>query len=132
MERPQTVYEKLYQKQSLRFEQSPAGLTVEGTLKSGEYELAGNVSSQFISGLLFALPLLAGDSTLHLIPPVESRSYIEMTRAAPAAVRVESRWQDETTLFIPAGRNTGLAITRWRAITARRPSRRCWERCRAA
>ena len=70
MERPQTVYEKLYQRQSLRFEQSSAGLTVEGTLKSSEYELAGNVSSQFISGLLFALPLLAGDSTLHLIPPV--------------------------------------------------------------
>ena len=66
MERPQTVYEKLYQEQSLRFEQSSAGLTVEGTLKSSEYELAGNVSSQFISGLLFALPLLAGDSTLPL------------------------------------------------------------------
>ena len=64
MERPQTVYEKLYQKQSLRFEHSSAGLTVEGTLKSSEYELAGNVSSQFISGLLFALPLLAGPSTL--------------------------------------------------------------------
>ena len=103
MERPQTVYEKLYQEQSLRFEQSSAGLTVEGTLKSGEYELAGNVSSQFISGLLFALPLLAGDSTLHLIPPVESRSYIEMTRAAQRRFGVESRWQDETTLFIPGG-----------------------------
>ena len=132
MERPQTVYEKLYQEQSLRFEQSPAGLAVEGTLKSGEYELAGNVSSQFISGLLFALPLLAGDSTLHLIPPVESRSYIEMTRAAQRRFGVESRWQDENTLFIPGGRNTGLAITPWRAITARRHSRRCWERCRAA
>lgn len=103
MERPQTVYEKLYQEQSLRFEQSPAGLAVEGTLKSGEYELAGNVSSQFISGLLFALPLLAGDSTLHLIPPVESRSYIEMTRAAQRRFGVESRWQDENTLFIPGG-----------------------------
>ena len=103
MERPQTVYEKLYQEQSLRFEQSSAGLTVEGTLKSSEYELAGNVSSQFISGLLFALPLLAGDSTLHLIPPVESRSYIEMTQAAQRRFGVESRWQDENTLFIPGG-----------------------------
>ena len=101
MERPQTVYEKLYQKQSLRFEQSPAGLTVEGTLKSSEYELAGNVSSQFISGLLFALPLLDGDSTLHLIPPVESRSYIDMTRAVQAAFGVTSRWLDETTLALP-------------------------------
>ena len=101
MERPQTVYEKLYQKQSLRFEQSPAGLTIEGTLKSGEYELAGNVSSQFISGLLFALPLLDGDSTLHLIPPVESRSYIDMTRAVQAAFGVTSRWLDGNTLALP-------------------------------
>ena len=103
MERPQSVYEALYHEQSLRFEPSPAGLTVEGALKSGEYELAGNVSSQFISGLLFALPLLAGDSTLHLIPPVESRSYIEMTRAAQRRFGVESRWQDENTLFLPGG-----------------------------
>lgn len=103
MERPQTVYEKLYRKQSLRFEQSSAGLTIEGTLKSGEYELAGNVSSQFISGLLFALPLLDGDSTLHLIPPVESRSYIDMTRSVQAAFGVTSRWVDETTLEIPGG-----------------------------
>ena len=101
MERPQTVYEKLYQEQSLRFEQSSAGLTVEGTLKSSEYELAGNVSSQFISGLLFALPLLDGDSTLHLIPPVESRSYIDMTRAVQAAFGVTSRWLDGNTLALP-------------------------------
>ena len=101
MERPQTVYEKLYQEQSLRFEHSSAGLTVEGTLKSSEYELAGNVSSQFISGLLFALPLLDGDSTLHLIPPVESRSYIDMTRAVQAAFGVTSRWLDGNTLALP-------------------------------
>ena len=103
MERPQSVYETLYREQNLRFEQSPAGLTVEGALTPGSYRLAGNVSSQFISGLLFALPLLAGDSTLHLIPLVESRSYIEMTRAAQRRFGVESRWQDETTLLIPGG-----------------------------
>ena len=103
MERPQSVYETLYREQNLRFEQSPAGLTVEGALTPGDYRLAGNVSSQFISGLLFALPLLAGDSTLHLIPPVESRSYIEMTRAAQAAFGVTSHWLDDTTLCIPGG-----------------------------
>ena len=103
MERPQSVYETLYREQNLHFEQSNGQLTVAGSLRSGEYTLAGNVSSQFISGLLFALPLLAGDSTLHLIPPVESRSYIEMTRAAQAAFGVTSHWLDDTTLCIPGG-----------------------------
>ena len=82
MERPQTVYEKLYREQSLRFEQSSAGLTVEGTLKSSEYELAGNVSSQFISGLLFATPLMEAPSTIEVRAPFESRSYVDLTTDA--------------------------------------------------
>ena len=59
MERPQSVYKTLYQQQGLRFEQGADRLTVEGALTPGEYELAGNVSSQFISGLLFACPCWA-------------------------------------------------------------------------
>lgn len=101
MERPQSVYEQLFKSRGLRFEQSAAGLVIEGALQSGEYTLAGNVSSQFISGLLFALPLLGGESVLHLIPPVESRSYIEMTRAVQARFGVHSAWQSETALAIP-------------------------------
>ena len=53
-------------------------LTVNGVLKSGDYELPGNVSSQFISGLLFALPLLAGDSVLKITSALESQSYVDL------------------------------------------------------
>ncbi len=54
-------------------------LHLTGQLQSGEYEIQGNISSQFITGLLFALPLLNGDSRITLIPPVESKSYLNIT-----------------------------------------------------
>lgn len=54
-------------------------LSVSGQLKSGRFELPGNISSQFITGLLFALPLLEGDSDIVLTSPPESVGYIEMT-----------------------------------------------------
>ena len=82
MTRPMDVYERIACEQGIRFERASDHLTVQGTLQSGAYEVAGNISSQFISGLLFALPLLNGDSEIHLLPPVESKPYIDMTVAA--------------------------------------------------
>lgn len=61
---------------------SPDGefpIRLEGKLKSGIFTLPGNISSQFVTGLIFALPLLDSDSEIRLIPPVESESYINMT-----------------------------------------------------
>ena len=52
---------------------------LEGKLQSGVYTLPGNISSQFITGLLFALPLLEGNSEIHLTTAVESVGYINMT-----------------------------------------------------
>ena len=105
MQRPQEIYAQLFERQGLRFEQNEQGITIFGRLCPGTFTLPGNVSSQFISGLLFALPLLGGTSTLHLIPPVESRSYIDMTRAVQRDFGVESRWLDENTLEIPGGQH---------------------------
>ncbi len=52
---------------------------INGEMTSGEFTIKGNISSQFITGLLFALPLLNGNSIITVIPPVESRPYIDMT-----------------------------------------------------
>ena len=56
-----------------------AVLCCQGRLKPGEFSLPGNISSQYISGLLLALPLLGADSTLSVTEPVESKNYIAMT-----------------------------------------------------
>lgn len=53
---------------------------VSGTLRGGVYTLPGDISSQFISGLLFALPLLEQDSEIRLTSPLQSAGYVEMTR----------------------------------------------------
>lgn len=54
-------------------------LHLTGQLQSGEYEIEGNVSSQFITGLLMALPLLQDDSRIKILPPFESKSYVDIT-----------------------------------------------------
>ena len=91
MERPQKPYFDLFDEKGISYEQTAGVLTVRGTLTPGEYRLAGNVSSQFFTGLLFALPLLSGGSTLVSTTRLESRDYVAMTRdaLARAGVRVD-------------------------------------------
>ena len=101
--RPMTVYEELAREKGLFFSKDSQSAAVRGPLVSGEYRVAGNVSSQFISGLLFALPLLSGDSVIRITPPLESRSYIHLTITALASFGVKVEWQDELTLFIRGG-----------------------------
>ena len=103
MKRPMSVYEALAKEKGLTFSQDERSVMVKGPLKAGEYKVAGNVSSQFISGLLFALPLVKGNSTINIIPPVESRSYIELTLFALREFGVEVTWKDDYTLFIKGG-----------------------------
>ena len=91
MERPQGVYRDLFRARGLRFEQRAGALTLQGPLPAGAYTVDGGVSSQFVSGLLLALPLLGAPSTLAVTPPFESKSYVDLTLAAMAraGVRVE-------------------------------------------
>ena len=79
MERPQGPYFSLFQEKGIFYQQKDGVLTVRGTLSPGRCSLPGDVSSQFITGLLFVLPLLEGDSDLALTSPLESRGYVELT-----------------------------------------------------
>jgi len=66
----------------------------EGRLQPGRFEIPGNVSSQYITGLLLAMPLLAGDSEIKLTVPMESGSYVDITVEAMKSfgVSVEGQW----------------------------------------
>ena len=110
--RPLTVYEDICAAQGISFRKEDGQLTVSGRLSAGEYEIPGNISSQFVSGLLFALPLLDGDSRIRLLPPVESRSYIGMTMQAQEAFGVCTKWEDDLTIRIRGGQKYKAADTR--------------------
>lgn len=79
MERPQKPYFDIFDEKGIFYDLQYGVLTVRGTLTPGIYALPGDVSSQFVTGLLYALPLLAGDSEIVLTSPLESRDYVAMT-----------------------------------------------------
>ena len=104
LRRPMKVYQNLCAKHDLFFEQTEQGITVKGPLSAGEYTLPGDVSSQFISGMLFALTQIAGKSILHILPPFESRSYVLLTLQALAAFGADVEWLDDLTLCVRGGK----------------------------
>lgn len=104
LHRPMTPYQNICKEQDLFFEQTESGITVAGQLKATEYTLPGNVSSQFISGMLFALTQVVGESILHILPPFESRSYVLLTMQALSLFGADVEWLDENTLRIVGGK----------------------------
>lgn len=79
MERPLGPYLEIFKERKIYFERHGCSAELEGELTSGVYELPGDISSQFVTGLLYALPLLDGDSEIRLTTPLESREYVTMT-----------------------------------------------------
>lgn len=79
MERPQQPYFDIFEEKGIHYERKDGALLVRGTLAPGTYRLPGNVSSQFVTGLLYALPLLPGDSVIQITTPLESSGYVDMT-----------------------------------------------------
>ena len=83
--------------------QGSSPLICEGKLKSGEYTLPGNISSQFVSGLLFALPLLEGDSNIRVTGVLESRPYVGMTLEALSLFNVKIEETENQTFRVQGG-----------------------------
>ena len=103
LSRPLGIYRQLCQEHGFVFEQQKDSLRVKGDLAGGTFQIPGDVSSQFVSGLLFALPLTRQDSYIQLTTQVESRSYIDLTLQALQAFGVNAWWQDSRTIFVPGG-----------------------------
>ena len=81
-QRPLKAYEDIFASKKVVFEHpknQSLPLTLKGKIKGGHYPIPGDVSSQFISGLLFALPLRREDSVIELTTPLQSSGYVDLT-----------------------------------------------------
>ena len=105
LQRPQKIYEDIFTSQNIPYYHDHEKLQIGGCLKAGSYVLDGNVSSQFISGLLFALPLLKEDSTIHINEPYESRSYVDLTLQMLDLYGIKASYSDKNTLYIPGNQS---------------------------
>ncbi len=103
IERPHGVYKEICEKSGFLWQTDGEKITVCGKLKSGVYEIPGNISSQFITGLMLTLPSLEGDSIIHLTTEAESLSYIDMTVKSLEEFGIKIQKKNEREWFIPGG-----------------------------
>lgn len=92
IERPQQIYRNIFDRQQIRYQKpdhQELPLEVDGFLQPDHFIFPGNVSSQFISGLLFALPRLDGDSQITLTNSLESKDYIDLTLSMLRKFQIE-------------------------------------------
>lgn len=101
--RPLDPYYQIFADHQIAYTWTDGGLplTIQGQLRPGRYALAGNVSSQFFTGLLLTLPLLDGDSVLESTTTLESLSYVTMTLDCMARHGVHVQWDGKNTFRIP-------------------------------
>ena len=99
--RPLDVYQQLCHDHGFTFERKNTHLNIKGILSGGTYQIPGNISSQFITGLLFALPLTKNDSRIEITTALESKSYIDLTLQALHDFGVKAWWDSDTAICIP-------------------------------
>lgn len=94
-ERPLTVYEELCREHGFLFQKDVGSVVLCGRMKSGSFRVRGDISSQFITGLIFALVWLGEEAVIEIIPPFESRSYIDLTLSALKSFGAGVEFTDE-------------------------------------
>lgn len=101
--RPLDVYYRIFDEQNIGYlyRENVLDLYIRGQLKGGTFEIPGDVSSQFISGLLFALPLMDDDSTIIITSPLQSKGYIDLTIQMLNQYGIHIVNQDYQKLIIP-------------------------------
>lgn len=77
--RPLEPYIEIFKEQGVFYSDTSLPMSISGKLQPGVFKLKGNISSQFVTGLMFALPLLEEDSTIFITEPLESKGYIDLT-----------------------------------------------------
>lgn len=100
LERPLDVYEDLCRRHGFVFQRETDSLTLCGKLTSGAYTVRGDISSQFITGLIFALVWLGEDAAIRILPPFESRSYVNLTLSALASFGADVSFADTYTIAV--------------------------------
>jgi len=79
MRRPLTIYEDIFSEENMQFTLQKNIIEIKGSLQPKTYKIDGTISSQFLTGLMYALPLLEGDSTIKIVNHLESKSYLNIT-----------------------------------------------------
>lgn len=104
LERPLDVYEDLCHEMGFSFVKDKNTVTVCGKLTSGHYRIRGDISSQFITGLILGLVYLGGNSVVEILPPFESRSYVDLTISALRSFGADVAFTDPCRIAVKASR----------------------------
>ena len=97
------VYDEVFAQNGVKVQKEADTITVWGRLASGNYTVRGDVSSQYITGLLIALSLLDEDSTITVIEPFESRAYVDITVDVMKKCGVDIQRADKNVFVVKGG-----------------------------
>ncbi len=103
--RPLSVYENICREQGILYENDGTYVTIGGRLCGDTFMIPGNISSQFVTGLLLVLPLLQNDSEIILTDGIESRPYIDITIQTLRYFGINVFWKNENTVSVPGGQH---------------------------